>query len=130
MHKKFLATGAILGALAVALGAFGAHQLKEWVSLDTVQSFQTGVQYQVYHSLALMCAGMMYQRKPVGSIRWAAICFITGIILFSGSLYVLTAMKATGVVGMSGIGLITPVGGLFFIAGWLLLFSGIIKKES
>lgn len=130
MHKKFLAIGAIFGALAVALGAFGAHGLKQMVPIETVQSFQTGVQYQVYHSLALMTTGILLSRFRNNLLIWAANCFITGIILFSGSLYLLAILKATDLVGASGIGLITPVGGLFFIAGWLLLIAGIIRKEN
>ena len=129
MHKKFLITGALLGALSIALGAFGAHGLKQIVSDDAIKSFQTGVQYQVYHSIALMITGMLYERMPNTLIKWAGACFITGVILFSGSLYLLTLMKAGGMVGLKGVGLITPVGGLFFITGWLLLIGGIGRKK-
>lgn len=129
MHKNFLATAAVSGALAVALGAFGAHGLKEIVAADTVQAFQTGVHYQVYHTLALLSAGIIYEKFSNRLIKWAGACFIAGIILFSGSLYTLTAFEATDTLGLRGIGLITPVGGLFFIAGWLLLFLGVMRKS-
>src|SRR5690349_9872273 len=129
MHKHILQAAAILGALAVALGAFGAHGLKQIVPPETVATFQTGVQYQVYHVLALLAVGIIYQQFPNQMLKWAACCFIAGIILFSGSLYVLTAIKATETVGLNGIGIITPVGGLFFIAGWLLLFAGLRKRN-
>lgn len=129
MHKKILQAAAILGALAVALGAFGAHKLKEIVPPETVSTFQTGVQYQVYHVLALLAVGVIYQQFSNKLVKWAAFCFFTGIILFSGSLYILTALKATEAVGLNGIGILTPFGGLFFIAGWLLLFAGLRKKN-
>ncbi len=129
MHKTYLATGALLGALAVALGAFGAHGLKQIVPPETVSSFQTGVQYQVYHALALLLTGIIFEKFPGKKLKWAGMSFIAGIILFSGSLYLLTAMRATDKVGMESIGIITPFGGLFFILGWLLLASGILSKK-
>ena len=128
MHKRFLLTGAALGALAVVLGAFGAHELKKIVPPDTVTTFQTGVLYQMYHAIALLAVAIIFERYPNKLIKWSGTCFIAGIILFSGSLYIITALKATETVGLNGIGIITPFGGLFFIAGWLLLFAGIIKR--
>ena len=127
MHKRFLLTGAALGALAVILGAFGAHELKQ-IAPDTVSTFQTGVQYQMYHAIALLAVAIIYERYSNKFIKWAGSCFITGVILFSGSLYTLTIVKATETVGLSSIGIVTPLGGLFFIAGWLLLFAGVLKK--
>lgn len=129
MHKGFLAAGTILSALAVAAGAFGAHGLKEIVPAEAVQNFQTGVQYQVYHALALLAVGILYEKFPGRFTRLAGIFFISGIILFSGSLYLLTVIKATEAVGLSKIGLITPFGGLFFIAGWLMLFIAVVRKN-
>ena len=113
----------------MALGAFGAHSLKKIVDPDTVTVFQTGVQYQMYHSLALLAVGILFEKFPNKWIKWAGASFIIGIILFSGSLYLLTALKATEQVGLNGVGIITPFGGLFFITGWLFLFFGIIKKN-
>ena len=127
MHKIFLSVGALLGGIAVALGAFGAHGLKKIVPPDTVSTFQTGVQYQMYHALALIAVAIIFERFPNKLMSWAGISFCIGILLFSGSLYLLTILKATGKVGMEGIGIITPFGGLFFIVGWLLLFLGIMK---
>jgi uncharacterized membrane protein YgdD (TMEM256/DUF423 family) len=129
MHRNYLLTGSLIAAIAVALGAFGAHGLKQLVPAETVVTFQTGVQYQFYHALALLITGIIYERYPYKLIKRSAICFITGIILFSGSLYLLTLVKATETVGLNGLGIITPVGGLFFIAGWLLLFAGIYRKS-
>ncbi len=128
MHKNFLSIGALLGGLAVILGAFGAHALKKIVPAETVSSFQTGVQYQMYHSIVLLVVGILFEKEKGRKIVWAGTCFITGIILFSGSLYLLTFLKATEKVGLTGIGIITPVGGVFFIAGWVFLLLAILKK--
>lgn len=129
MHRGFLLTATLLGALAVALGAFGAHGLKQIVPPETVATFDTGVRYQFYHVFALLIAAILYEKFPVKTLRIAGRFFIVGILFFSGSLYALTAMKATGNVGLGGLGLITPIGGLFFITGWLLLFWTIWKSK-
>ncbi len=118
-----------MGAIAVALGAFGAHGLKDIVPPETVQTFQTGVQYQMYHSIALMIVGAIYERCSQGLAKNAGIFFITGIILFSGSLYLLTIFRATETIGMEKFGLITPFGGVSFIVGWLLLFLAVIRNR-
>lgn len=130
MHKGFLLVASILGALAVGLGAFGAHGLKKIVPPETVASFETAVRYQFYHVFALLALAIIYEKFPDSWMRWAGYCFIIGIILFSGSLYALTAMKATDTVGLTGIGIVTPIGGLFFMAGWLFMFFGILKNRS
>lgn len=129
MHKLFLAVGALLGGIAVALGAFGAHGLKKIVPADTVNTFQTGVQYQMYHALALITVAIVFEKFPNKLMVWSGIAFCIGILLFSGSLYLLTVLKATGKVGLEGVGIITPFGGLFFIVGWLLLFAGVMKSS-
>lgn len=130
MHKGFLIIAAILGALAVTLGAFGAHKLKELVPPETVGTFQTGVTYQFYHTFALLAVGILFAQLPAAGnlLEWAGRCFVIGVILFSGSLYVLTMIKATETVGLSKIGIITPIGGLFFIAGWICLLLALLKK--
>ncbi|MEI9808623.1 MAG: DUF423 domain-containing protein [Bacteroidota bacterium] len=129
MNKNHLIAGSLSGAIAVALGAFGAHGLKKIVPAETVATFQTGVQYQMYHSLALILVAVLSDKFSNKWMKWAGACFIAGIILFSGSLYLLTALKATDKVGLDSVGIITPFGGLFFIAGWLFLFLGAIKKN-
>ncbi|KAG4069237.1 hypothetical protein HA402_012090 [Bradysia odoriphaga] len=130
MHKSFLVWAAVLGALAVILGAFGAHKLKELVPPETVSTFQTGVTYQFYHVFALIATGILFAHLPGSQLVWAGRCFIIGIILFSGSLYALTLLKATGNVGLRGIGIVTPIGGVFFIAGWISLLAGILKLKA
>ena len=121
MHKPFLITACTLAALAVILGAFGAHGLKQIVPPEAVSTFDTGVRYHFYHVFALIVTAMLYGQSRKGWIKFAGISFIAGIILFSGSLYLLTILKATETVGLSSIGIITPIGGLFFIAGWIAL---------
>lgn len=128
MSKTFLVIAALLGALSVTLGAFAAHGLKKVVPPETVATFETGVRYQFYHTFALLFVGLLMERMQSQWLTWAGYAFIIGIILFSGSLYLLTALKATSTVGLKGIGIITPFGGLFFIAGWLLMLTAIIKR--
>ena len=116
MQKTLVASGAALGGLAVILGAFAAHGLKSKLAPSMLEVFHTGVEYQFYHALALLAAGIL------GS-RWAGICFLIGIVLFSGSLYAMSALNAP-------LGIVTPIGGLFFIAGWILLLIKVIKKDN
>lgn len=121
MHKGFLVTACIFGALAVILGAFGAHGLRKIVPPESISTFETGVRYHFYHTFALIITGLLYERL---NVRWTTIAgysFMAGIILFSGSLYVLTLLKATETVGLNKLGIITPFGGLFLVAGWIAL---------
>lgn len=128
MHKIHLILGTILAGLGVVLGAFGAHGLKQLVPPETVSSYQTGVQYQMYHAFALLFVGVLSERISNSLLSWAGVFFVLGIVLFSGSLYFLASLKAMNKVGVSGIGLITPIGGLMFVMGWVLLLVAIIKK--
>jgi uncharacterized membrane protein YgdD (TMEM256/DUF423 family) len=128
MQKSFLIIGTILAGLAVVLGAFGAHGLKKLVGPETISTYQTGVQYQMYHALALLILGVLYERLQNSLLNFAGIFFIGGVVLFSGSLYLLASLKAMNKVGTTGIGLITPIGGLLFIIGWILLLISLLKK--
>ncbi|MEO6221575.1 MAG: DUF423 domain-containing protein [Ginsengibacter sp.] len=130
MHKGFLKTATLMGALSVALGAFAAHSLKESVSDYAVSIFETGVSYQFYHVFALLASGILYREFQNKFMIWSGRLFITGIILFSGSLYMLTFIKAAVKPGYDWIGAITPFGGLCFIAGWICLFLGLFKKRN
>lgn len=130
MHKGFLKTAAILGALSVGLGAFAAHSLKSAFSEYAVSIFETAVRYQFYHVFALFVAGILYKDFQNKFIKWSGRFFIAGIILFSGSLYILTFIKGAVLPGYNWVGAITPFGGLFFIAGWISLFIGIFKKAN
>src|SRR5689334_25343511 len=95
MHKRYLITACLLAALAVILGAFGAHSLKQIVPPETVSTFETGVRYQFYHSFALLAVGILFDRGRAAWLKFAGFAFIAGVVLFSGSLYVLTLLKAT-----------------------------------
>ena len=130
MHKRFLIAGSIFAGLGVALGAFGAHGLQNLTQDEKIlHGFQTAVQYQVYHAFALLITGIIFEKFSDRLIRWAGNCFITGIILFSGSLYLITFLKIQESDAVKIVGPITPIGGLFFIAGWLLLLIGLIKRK-
>jgi uncharacterized membrane protein YgdD (TMEM256/DUF423 family) len=127
MHKSLLSAAAYTGALSVALGAFAAHSLKEMLNPDAFAIFETGVRYQFYHVFALLAAGILYGSYPNKVIAAAGKLFITGIVLFSGSLYVLSFIKNAGNTGLYWVGAITPAGGVCFIAGWVCLAAGIKK---
>jgi uncharacterized membrane protein YgdD (TMEM256/DUF423 family) len=127
MHKKYLITAAILGAVSVALGAFGAHALKAILPEGALPIYETAVRYQFYHVFALALSAILYEKYPNQSIINAAACFIVGLIFFCGSLYLLTIRAATGIEWLRFAGPFTLVGGLFFIAGWLQLAWGIKK---
>lgn len=131
MHRSFLLAGAIFGMLGVALGAFGAHGLQRITTDETIiHGYQTGVQYQIIHAIALLIIDLLYDKQPRRIVKWTGICFITGIILFSGSLYLLTYFKLQES-GMTKIaGPITPLGGVFFIVGWLLLAISALNGRS
>jgi uncharacterized membrane protein YgdD (TMEM256/DUF423 family) len=128
MHKIFLILGTLLAGLGVTLGAFGAHGLKKIVPPETVSSYQTGVQYQMYHAFALLIVGVLSERFSRNIMSWSGAFFVLGIVLFSGSLYLLASLKAMNKIGVSGIGIITPIGGLCFLVGWALLLVAIIRK--
>jgi len=129
MNRNFLSIAALLGALSVALGAFAAHKLKEMVGPETVAVFETGVRYQFYHVFALLLVALLSDKFNNKWVIWAGNCFITGIILFSGSLYTLTALKIAENTHLQLVGIATPVGGVFFIAGWLLLWRGVTMPD-
>ena len=126
MDKKFLVIAAWLGSLSVALGAFGAHTLKAFLSPQSLTTFETGVRYQFYHVFALALTGLLYRFYPNKKIKLAGNLFIVGMILFSGSLYLLSILGAENI---RWIGAITPLGGLFFIVGWIILALGLRSTE-
>jgi len=128
MHKLFLGLGTFLAGLSVVLGAFGAHGLKKLVGPDTVATYQTGVQYQMYHAFALLLVGILYERLQNSLLNYAGTFFIAGIVLFSGSLYLISSLKAMNKVIPSGLGIVTPIGGVLFIIAWVFLLIAVLKK--
>jgi uncharacterized membrane protein YgdD (TMEM256/DUF423 family) len=110
------------GALAVFLGAFGAHALQKWVDAKTLHTYETAVHYHFYHTLVLIATIWLQHQYISRSIRIAQLFFTAGLFLFCGSLYLLVTLKAIGFTSFSWLGMITPLGGLSFIIGWLMLF--------
>ncbi len=127
MHKGFLVWAAALGCAGCYIRGIWRAQAERACTPETVSTFQTGVTYQFYHVFALLAAGILYAYIPGSQLLWAGRCFIGGILLFSGSLYLLTVLKMTNNVGLRGIGIITPIGGLVFIVGWINLLLGVLK---
>jgi uncharacterized membrane protein YgdD (TMEM256/DUF423 family) len=125
--KNYLVLGALLAALAIGAGAFGAHALKSIVSADVMQVFETANRYQFYHALALIMAAFFLLHFKVNAFNWACRLFLCGILIFSGSLYVLCFVKWKMLNHLFWIGAITPFGGLSFIVGWLLMARGFMK---
>lgn len=113
--KSILTIAAISGLLAVVLGAFGAHALKKMISLEMLEVYKTGVQYQFYHTFALLAVGILMHFNTSKALKWSGYLFVLGILLFSGSLYGMT------ITGIKGLGIITPFGGTVWIAAWFLL---------
>lgn len=130
MHRTYLKIATLLGAITVIMGAFGAHKLKELLSPEILSSYQTGVTYQFYHTFALLAVGILYKRYQNQWMEWAGRFFLLGIILFSGSLYLLTALQATKEIGLEGFGILTPLGGLLLVAGWICFFLAIPSNRT
>jgi uncharacterized membrane protein YgdD (TMEM256/DUF423 family) len=122
--KFFLIAGAVNALLSVAFGAFGAHMLEGRVADKYLDTWQTAVQYQMFHAIGLMVVALLMSSSligPLGSLSWAGYLMLAGIIIFSGSLYVLS------LTGISILGAITPIGGVAFIAGWIMLIIAASK---
>ncbi|HEY8477334.1 MAG TPA: DUF423 domain-containing protein [Chloroflexota bacterium] len=115
MDRLFLGVGAALAFLAVAAGAFGAHGLRGRLSPEDLGTFETGVRYHMYHALALLAVAWVASRTSGAAVAVAGALFVAGIVLFSGSLYLLS------LTGTRWLGAITPFGGLAFLLGWLAL---------
>ena len=116
MKNTFILAGSISGAVAVMLGAFAAHGLKSVLSEENLRVFHTGVEYQFYHTFALLITGLLIDKIKTSLATTAGYLFLAGIILFSGSLYLLTTVPS-----LHWMGFVTPLGGLCFIGGWILL---------
>jgi len=125
MFKIFVVTGSLFAALAVIMGAFAAHGLKTQLSADMLKVFHTGVQYHMYHALGLILVGISARLAgPAPLIAWSGAAMTVGILLFSGSLYLLATT------GPRWLGAITPLGGMAFIASWLLLAIAIWRTTA
>jgi uncharacterized membrane protein YgdD (TMEM256/DUF423 family) len=128
-YRPALIASTLLGCTAVIIGAFGAHYLKTIFTSEQLLSFETGVRYQFYHSLALAFTGLLSFHFSSKHLKWATLCFILGTLFFSGSIYLLNLLKAKDFIGLKGLGILTPVGGVFLVVGWLCLLASIWKKS-
>ncbi len=123
-QKLTLLIGAILGLLGVALGAFGAHALKNLLTQNgRFDTYELAVRYQFYHSLALLFIGILMGQHSSTIMNWSSLSIFVGVILFSGSLYLFALTNATA------FAMITPIGGLFLLSGWVLLVYAILAKN-
>ncbi len=115
MARYWFITGCLIAGLGVAAGAFGAHALKQRLSTELLQVFETGVRYQMYHAFGLILVALAMDRWPNNTLQIAGWLFLAGIVLFSGSLYALCLS------GIRALGAVTPIGGLCFLGGWAFL---------
>ena len=123
--NTFLSLGSLFGLLAVIIGAFGAHGLEGSISAHALARYHTGVEYQFYHVAALLCLGTLslkYDTTP-RLLKVSGVAFVAGIILFSGSLYLYA------LTGIAKFGMVTPIGGLAFIAGWICLLIYSVRSS-
>ncbi len=127
MDKKIISTGAILGMIAIILGAFGAHALKKVLTIEELSTFETGVKYQMYHALFLLFIGLATElpKKTKKSIYFLS---VFGVLFFSGSIYLLATNSLT-TFDFKVIGFVTPIGGLLLILAWGILFFNFVKKN-
>ncbi|WP_442786867.1 DUF423 domain-containing protein [Flavobacterium suncheonense] len=128
MDKKIIAVAAFMGAVAIILGAFGAHGLKEILSESQLLTFETGVKYQMYHALFLLFVGTtgLLSETSKKKILWLT---GLGVLFFSGSIYLLSTATATGL-EVKFLGPVTPIGGMLLIAAWILLFAKSFSKKT
>jgi uncharacterized membrane protein YgdD (TMEM256/DUF423 family) len=121
-YKQSLLIAALLGAITVAIGAFGAHALRPGLeAAGRLETFETGVKYQMYHTLAIFLTGLLQIQRPHKLFNRASLFFLLGILIFSGSLYALSLS------GVTTLGAVAPIGGVLFIVGWISLMMGINK---
>ena len=121
MERTFVSLGALLALVGVALGAFGAHGLESRLSPRDLDTFETGVRYQMYHAVALLVVGWCVTRWPGTSVVVAGWAFVVGVLVFSGSLYLLVLTDTRW------LGAVTPLGGLSFLVGWAALAWGVLR---
>jgi uncharacterized membrane protein YgdD (TMEM256/DUF423 family) len=119
MERVFFVVGSLSALLAVALGAFAAHGLRSRLSTEMLGVFEVGVRYHLYHALALLAVAWASTRWPGGAVTAPGWLFVVGIVVFAGSLYLLS------ISGLRWLGAITPVGGVAFLAGWAALAYGV-----
>jgi len=133
MQSKFkllILITAVLGFTAVALGAFGAHILADTLPAKSLNAFKTGVNYQFYHTLALFCTALLYRIYRIKGLFYIGLYFLGGILLFSGSLYILALKDIIGITNTKYIGILTPLGGLALMGSWAAIFFTVIRIKT
>ncbi len=128
MERKIIATAAFFGMTAIMLDAFGAHKLKDLLEPEMLAAFKTGARYQMYHAFFLLFVAL-YPSIPDRARKSMYWLTVSGVTLFSGSIYILSTRSLSGV-DFSGIGWVTPAGGILLIAAWLVLFVNFVRKKS
>jgi len=128
MNRRIILTASFFGAVAVMFGAFGAHSLKNVLSPDQLAIWTKGIEYQFYHTFALLFLST-FARFRTKLVDISYFCFTIGIVLFSGSLYLLATREITQIGFVNIIGPVTPLGGLLLIAGWAMLFFAALKNR-
>lgn len=126
MNKRIVLIGVVFIVLAIILGAFGAHALKQVLTAEKLTSFETGVRYQMYHGLALLIIGLSANKFNF-DLNWFIRLLVSGIVLFSGSIYLLSFQDILGI-KLAFLGPITPIGGVLLITGWILLFIKLLRS--
>ena len=127
MHKPLVTIAAVLGMLAVISGAFGAHALKPHLTADELEIYQTANRYQFIHVLAILFTGLAWRGNKL--MAYAGYAFVIGILLFSGSIYLLALREMLGIQSWSMVlGPVTPMGGIFFLVGWGWLAMGALRS--
>lgn len=127
MNRTITFTGILLILIAIILGAFGAHALKESISMEKLVSYETGVRYQFYHGISLLIIGLNTDKFKF-SLVWAYRIILIGVVLFSGSIYLLALQNLIG--SMKFLGPVTPLGGSLMIVGWVLILVGLLKTKA
>ncbi len=127
MERTYVWTGSLFAGLAVILGALGAHWLRENISISSLQSFETGVRYQLFHALAILILASLPKRFKGKLMAATYYLFTFGTLFFSFSIYLLSTSDLTGI-NFSFLGPVTPIGGVLMIAGWLMLFINSIRS--
>jgi len=130
MSKRILITASLFGATAVVLGAFGAHGLKSLIDQNGIEIWAKGVEYQFYHTFALLFLYLFAAGKKDSYVKMAYTFFTFGILLFSGSLYLLATRSISNISFVNYVGPVTPFGGLLFIGGWISLLMAAFKSNN
>lgn len=131
MNKTAIIIGSVICAIGIILGAFGAHALQSIVpDPKYITSWESGVRYQMYHGLAILIIAILRKNFKSPLLSTATMLMLVGTILFSGSIYLLVFLKSTATIGLGGLGIITPIGGVILILAWLLLIIGVIKSKN